>query len=536
MTKGICGPTWISDGSPLPDPHGYGERAIQFITRLRHPKSRAPGHHFELAEFQERIVRRVYGDTDESGMRRIKTVFCLLPRGARKTALGAALGLLHTIGPERVHAGQAVSAAADQKQARIAFDEAAAIIGLDPTLSRVSHVADFRNRITHRRTGAKYEALSSDGGTQHGRTPDFVLADELHAWKKRDLWDALRTGLTKAQGSLLWIITTAGRGQENLCWDMYSYARKVQTGEIEDPAYLPVMFEASRDDDWRDEEVWHAVNPGLKDGFPDIAGLRQLAREAENRPADREAFRQYHLNVWLDHSADPFIALNVYDRGAGPVDLDELEGEPCWIGVDLSSNQDLTAIVACWRDEDGRYLIHPWFYCPAENLRRRSERDGVPYQEWERRGFIEPTQGDTVDYRYIEEQIRDLCERFRVQEIAFDPYLAQQTMTRLGEDGYPVVSFRQGWSSMSPAIHELERAILGGKFRHGGHPVLRWCFANVATKTDTSGNKSFHKGKSTDRIDGAVACAMAVARAASDGGGPCVYADEAERPAGLLFV
>lgn len=509
-------PSWISDGSDIPDPFGYGERAVKFLRVLRHPKSRQPNHAFELPDWQERIVRRIYGPCHGDGRRIVRTVVILLPRGNRKTSLGAALGLLHTIGPESVAGGECLFAASDRKQARIGFEEATGIIGAMPeTVSSRLRPVDSKNRLYTPKTGAFLEAISNDAGTHHGRTPVFALIDELHAWKKRDLWDVISTGLRKVPGSLKIIITTAGRGQENVAYEIVDYARRVARGEIDDPTMLPILFETPADADWRDEEVWRRVNPGLANGFPDIDALRAAAREAEHRPGEREAFRQLHLNVWLDHSTDPFVDMSVYDEGAGAVDLEDLEREPCWIGVDLSSVNDLTAVVAAWRDGDDGYVVHPWFFCPSDNLRGRADRDGVPYPEWAEQGFITATHGNVVDYRSVEDQIRELCARFDVREIAFDPHMARNMIANLLEDGLPAVEMRQGWVTMAPAIKELERAIVGRRFRHGGHPVLRWNFANIAVETDKAGNKAFHKGKSTDRIDGAVAAAMAVARCAA---------------------
>lgn len=515
-------PAWISDGSEIPDPLGYGQRAVDFLRILKHPKSRSPGRAFELPEWQERIVRRIYGPCHPDGRRIVRSVVALLPRGNRKTSLGAALALLHTIGPERLNGGQIICAAADRKQARIAYEESVGIVREDKRIAKAMRFLDYKNRLAHPKSGAILEAISADAGTQHGRTPTFALVDELHAWKKRELWDVIRTGLVKVQGSLMVVITTAGRGQENIAHDIVDYARKVERGEIDDPATLPILFEASKDADWRDEQVWHQVNPGLALGFPDIEGLRQLAREAENRPGDREAFRQLHLNVWLDHSADPFVDMDVYDQGDDAIDLEALCGEPCWLGVDLSSTTDLTAVVAAWKQGE-EYIVWPWFFCPGDNLRRRSEIDGVPYPQWADEGFIEPTHGNVVDYRRVEAVIRELCDRFDVQEIAFDPALARNMLNNLLDDGYPAVEFRQGWVTMAPAVKELERAIVGGNFRHGAHPVLRWNFQNIAVETDKAGNRFFHKGKSTDRIDGAVAAVMAVARASAGDSGRSIY-------------
>lgn len=507
-------PSWIYDGSEIPDPLGYGERAVRFLRALKHPKNPARGHGFQLDPWQERIVRRIYGPRREDGTRIVRTVVLLLPRGNRKTSLSAALALLHTLGPERVPFGEVLSAAADRKQARIGFAEAASIIRMDKRLQGVSRIQDGqRHRITSTKHGSFYEAISADAGTQHGRTPAFVLADELHVWKKRELWDVLRTGLTKTKGALLIVATTAGRGQENVAFDIVDYARKVALGEIEDPATLPILFEAARDADWRDEALWHRVNPGLANEFLDIDSLRQMAREAERRIGDREAFRQFHLNTWLDNSTDPFVDMAIYDEGASPVDIDALKDRPCWLAVDLSSNHDLTCIVAAWRADDGGYIVHPWFFCPADNLQAKADRDQAPYPTWAEKGFITPTPGNVVDYRTVEDKIRELCVTFKVQEIAFDPHMATVMMASLAEDGLPAVAMRQGWVTMAPAIKELERAIVGRQLTHGGHPVLRWNFDNIAVHTDSAGNRMFHKGKSRDRIDGAQATAMAVGRA-----------------------
>jgi phage terminase large subunit-like protein len=242
-----------------------------------------------------------------------------------------------------------------------------------------------------------------------------------------------------------------------------------------------------------------------------------------------------NLNIWLDHSADPFVDMDIYDEGVAPVDLEALKGEPCWLAADLSSNGDLTVVVAAWRDGDDGYIVHPWFFCPADNLRARADRDGVPYPRWADEGLIEPTQGNVVDFRAVEEKIRDLCEEFDVQEIAFDPHMARNILNNLLEDGFPAVEMRQGWVTMAPAIKELERAIVGRKLVHGGHEVLRWNFSNIACETDKAGNKSFHKGKSRDRIDGAQATAMAVSRASTGESGRSIYEND-DRADGLRVI
>jgi phage terminase large subunit-like protein len=531
----MTGQIWISDDSALPDPHGRGERAIDFIRRLKHPKSTASRHAFELVPWQERLIRRVYGDTAASGQRRIKTVFALIPRGARKTTLGAALALLHTIGPERVPGGYAVSVACDREQARIAFDEARTMVEMQKPLVAAARVRDSRNLIEHPKSGSRYYAASADAKAAWGKTPTFALADELHAWYGDTLWRAIRTGMAKAPGSLLWIITTAGRGRNNLAWAVYEYARKVANGEVTDDGFLPVLYEPGPDVDlersWRDEALWHAVNPGLEHGFPDLDGLRQMAREAERRPADREAFWQYHLNHWPEGAALPWIDMTAFDAGAVALTLDDIPaGTRAWIGIDLSATTDLTCVCALFEWEDG-FLAVPWFAVPTEGLRRRSERDGVGYAQWAGDGFVVAIEGAVADYGALEAYVCGLAERFRVEGIAIDPWNSVGTQTRLLEEGLPVVRFRQGYASLSPAMKETERLILAGQLRHDGNPCMRWCVANTAVAMDPAGNVKPDRARSREKIDGAVALIMSVGIAQTEGA-RSVYE---ERPSFLVI-
>jgi phage terminase large subunit-like protein len=206
--------------------------------------------------------------------------------------------------------------------------------------------------------------------------------------------------------------------------------------------------------------------------------------------------------------------MDVYDKCAGEVEPEE--GERCWIGVDVSATTDLTAVVAAFRGEKGVVSVLPHFFLPKDNLADRSDRDGVPYSDWVEQGFVTATPGNVIDYSTVTEHIRKLCASFDVREIAFDRAYAQAVMGPLTEDGLPVITMQQGWVTQSPALNELERLIIGGKFRHGGNPVLRWNFANVAIATDANNNRLIRKSKSTGRVDGVAATWMAVARAVAN--------------------
>jgi phage terminase large subunit-like protein len=515
-------PTWIYDGSEIDDPLGFGERAVKFLRRLKHPASTAPNRAFQLYPWLERIVRRIYGPRHPDGRRVVKTVFLMLPRGNRKTSLAAALALLHLFGPESVPAGQVIFAASDREQAGIGFTEAANIVRMDMRLAAATKIYDAHNsakKIVFPTNGSSLQAVSSDGRAQHGKTPTFVLVDEIHAWQGRDLWEAIRSGMGKRPGSLMVIATTAGRGNENLGFDQYSYARRVATGEIVNPEFLPIIFEAESDDDWQDESVWQKVNPGLKHGFPDLDGLRTMATEAQHRPAERFAFQQFHLNVWMAASRDPLFDMSVYDAGHDPhFDLADLETVPCWLGVDLSRSGDLTAIVAAWAHDDGRVSVHPWFFLPSEGLDEKARLEQVPYPRWRDEGLLNVIDGPVIEPDVIADKIIDLCGTYDVREVAFDPALAGPIMSKLMEAGINVLQIPQRPSTMHGPICDLERIVNGRRIRHSAHPILRNHLESVVVKRATNAGEltTMHKGTShSNHIDGAIASALAVSRAVS---------------------
>ncbi|KGJ13594.1 terminase large subunit [Paracoccus sanguinis] len=522
-------PSWITSGDPIPDPSGKGERAVKFLRSLRHPnadnRNSAPitansnGHPraFQLFDWQERLVRKVYSPRHPDGSRVVKTVFLMLPRGGRKTSLAAALSLLHLFGPESRPAGQIVFAACDREQASIGFREAANIIREDKRLLKAVTIRDAFNskkQITFGKNSSTLTALASDGGAAHGLTPSFTLIDEVHAWKGRDLWEAIKSGQAKVNDSLMVICTTAGRGSEGLASQLYDYARRVASGEIVNDEFLPVLFQAEAGDDWQDEATWFKANPGLKDGFPSLSGLRALAKEAEGNPAELASFKQFNLNIWQANSRDPLFDLDAYDARQLEDDEEDLEALPAYVGVDMSLSGDLTAVSIAFRHDDGQITLRSRLFVPEEGLKARGDRDGVDYVQHAAADRLTLCPGPIIDASMVEDHIRELCARYDVEQIAFDPHLARVTMQHLHDDGLPVVELRQAPLTMGVAAGDLERTVNGRLIRHDGDPLLRHHFENVVvSRHPVTGLVRMHKAREAARIDAAVASAMAVSRA-----------------------
>lgn len=534
-----CRPAWLFDDSPIPDPLGRGARAVEFVKRLTLTEGPLAGQPMDkaMSRWQARLIQRVYGDVDDNGRRRIRTVAVWLPRGNGKTTLVSALGLLHLFGPEKDAAGQITVAASDREQASIAYNSARRFCEADARLARIVRMANSVKTIRHPKSESTLKALSSESYTKHGLNVSLLVADEIHAWpagEGRELWRVLRTSMGKRDEPLSWVISTAGRGDQNLAHDLWEYSRKVRDGEIDDASFLPVIFAASPDADWRDPEVWAAVNPGIEDGFINTDVLHGEVKEAQHLPAEVATFKQLRLNIWQDGAAEPWIEMEAWDKGDGNVPLDELEGAPAWLGVDLASVEDLCSIAVAWLRPGGGYYVQTYSFMPAETLKRRTSRDGGQWKLWADTDHLTIIPGAAIDFATIEARIIDLCRRYDVQEVAFDPWGAKGIQQNLMAEGVNVVEHRQGFASMTGPCKELQRAVLSGDLTHGGDPVLRFCISNAVADTDPAGNVKLTKSKAREKIDAAVAAVMAVGRAAESGGPVASYDDV--RPEGFLLL
>lgn len=526
-------PHWIYDGSDIPDPFGYGAEAVDFLRRLKHPKSRLPKFAFEVNPWIERVILATYGPRYEAdvldddglilrrrGDRIVKELALLLPRGNRKTTIAAALACLHLFGPESVPGGECIFAAGDRNQANIGFREAVGVIRAGKGLAGNFRIYDAHNspkKIVYPKGGSFLEAISADGRLQHGRTPTFVLMDEIHTFPDNELAEALETGLGKTSDGMLVVASTAGRGESGFAYERVERYKRIATGEISDmPHILPVLFMADSDADWRNRQLWRAMSPGMAHGYPPLATLIDEEKKALTSPADLDSFKQLRLNVWLAQSTSPFVDMGVYDKGNTPFALEAMKGLPCWLGVDLSSNNDLTVISAVWRDDDARYYCHPFFFCPGDNISRRAAQ-GLPYRAWAQDNkFIQTTPGSVIDLNTVESKIRELCLAYDVRQVAFDPALSHSMMPRLMADDIPVVEHSQRPTNLAGPYQELERAVLAQQFQHGGHPVLRWNFENAQRIPNEGGFIQISKRRSKEKIDGLVATTMAIGCAVND--------------------
>ena len=507
--------------------------AVKFIECLCHTKGKWAGQKFELIDWQEQIIRDLFGILKPNGYRQFNTAYVEIPKKMGKSELAAAIALLLCCGDGEQRA-EVYGCAADRNQASIVFDVAADMVQLCPDLEKRVQIYKSNKKLVYLPTNSFYQVLSAEAYSKHGLNVHGVVFDELHAQPNRKLYDVMTKGSGDARMQpLYFLITTAGNNTESIGYEIHQKAKDILEGRKIDPTFYPVIYGAEEGDDWTDPKVWKKANPSL--GITvGIDKVRDACESAKQNPAEENSFRQLRLNQWVKQSVR-WMPMDKWDKCAFAADPSQLEGRVCYGGLDLSSTTDITAFVLVFppEDEDDKYIVLPYFWIPEENMHIRVNRDRVPYDLWERQGYLQTTEGNVIHYGFIEKFIEQLGERFNIREIAFDRWGAVQMVQNLEGMGFTVVPFGQGFKDMSPPTKELMKLVLEERIAHGGHPVLRWMMDNIYIRTDPAGNIKADKEKSTEKIDGAVATIMALDRAIRCGNntGASVYDDR-----GLLFI
>ncbi len=487
--------------------------------RCRFTKGEWAGRDFRLSPWQAFIIWCLFGwehQVEGQWLRRFRVAYVSVARKNGKTELAAAIGLVFLLVPgEAERGGEIYSAATKRDQAAICWRAAASMVKRNRVLRSEVGIHESRHNLAHYDTESRFEAVASDADTLDGLGPLLAVVDEYHAHHDSSVFDVLRTGMGARREPLMLVTTTAGAKREGACWELETDAVKILEGigEAEGSGDDLFAFIARLDDgdDWSNERVWPKANPNL--GVSCHAeNLRVGHRAALRRPGAVAEFLRKHMNLWKEVSS-AWMGMPEWDGCSEPVNLEALRGKRCFVGIDLSAVSDYTAAVAVFPGDDGYFDVVPAFWVPSETLVERSRTDRVPVLQWVQQGLVTATDGGVVDQDAVKQWLLNLREWAEVAEVPTDPHNATKLQTELMQLGFKVVSMRQGWVTMSPAIKQTEILLRKKRLRHGGNPVLRWMFSNVALKRDAHDNVSLHKGRSADRIDGIVGLVMAVGRA-----------------------
>ncbi|MBK8196991.1 MAG: terminase large subunit [Acidobacteria bacterium] len=491
------------------DPY-EGNRAVRWIeTFCRHRKGEWAGKPLKLAPWQRRIIRQLFGWFGADGLRKHRTAWIEVPRKNGKSTLASAIALFLMVG-DNEPAAEIYSIAGSEKQAKLVYNDAVAMVGKHPKLAAI--IETTKRGMAHEASDSSFVPLGK--GSQHGLNPHGVIGDEVHEWKGRDQYEAMTTAQGTRRQPLSVFITTAGHDLASLCGELHLTALQARQGLLYRPDLYVRIFAAAANDNWEDEATWAKANPGLKHGAPKLSALREAYRKAKQSKAEENSFKRLNLNIWTD-SVTAWIGQQDWNDRKHPIDWHKLVGARCYAGLDLAKVRDLSALALLFPPDNpavpGKWVLALKFWCPADNIRERTKSDGVNYQAWADMGLITATPGEVTDFDRVEADIQALRKLFVIEGLGFDPWNTQQMVQHFIDDGLPCSEVRQNFMTLGPPTAEFERLVIGDEIVHGGHAVMNWNVANTCVDIDAGGNAKPNKAKSVRRIDGVAATLNALA-------------------------
>jgi phage terminase large subunit-like protein len=512
------------------------ERVFGFFQTLRLTEGEYDGKPFVLQPFQQFILGSIFGWKMRDGSRRFRTAYIESGKGSGKSPLAAGIGL-YGLTADGESGAEIYSAAVSRDQAKILFRDAENMVLTSPDLR--AHVQRHVGNLSVPSTFSFFRPVSSEHRGLDGKRVHMALIDEVHVHPDALVVDKMRAGTKGRRQALILLITNSGTDRNSVCWHYHEMSRKVVSGEIENDSVFAYVCQldpcaacladgktqpvdgCAACDDWRDERTWIKANPCLGVSIT-TRYLAEQVQEAVQMPSKENIVKRLNFCLWTEQSVR-WMPMAAWDACPSGTPDERLIGASCYAGLDLASRTDLCALVLFFPNVDGRAVVRPFFWAPREGAERRQEVDHVPYLDWYKQGLVELTDGNATDYDVIRAKIRELNDLYRIHELGFDPWNAQQLCTQLMDDGLTVVELRQNFANLSGPMKELESLVTTKALEHGGHPILRWMASNVSATMDKVGNIKPGKERYSEKIDGIVALIMAIARWSVHQGTGSVY-------------
>ena len=486
-------------------------RICAFLELLPHIKGKwaREGRLLVLDPWQCFIVTTVFGWVHRAtGLRRFREAYIEVPRKNGKSLVSAGIGL-YMLSADGEQGAEVYSAATTRDQARIVFDDAKGMAERTPDMRTYLGVAILTHSITVAHTSSKFSPLAAEASTQDGLNVHCAVIDELHAHKKRDLYDVIDTARGAREQSLLWLITTAGTDRSGICYERRTHITKVLDRVIDDPTMFGIIYTIDEKDDPFDPSTWGKANPNwMVSVLPD--DMEAAARKAAAMPSALNNFLTKRLNVWVNGES-PWMDMRAWERCADPaMQISDFAGERCWMGLDLAQKKDFAALCIVFLRGDVWHVFTRLYL----NELAVQESGNAHLSGWARSGYVQVTDGDITDFDVLADDLRGFCKQFDVQEIAFDPALSMYFAGKLIEEGLPLVEITQRALFFTPPLIQVENLVLEKKLKFDGNPVMTWMVSNLVVKVSKFNElRSPTKERPENKIDGPMAMLMALGRA-----------------------
>ena len=496
--------TYAGDRSLYVFDENEANRVCKFIELLTHTKGELAGTRIHLEPWQVFILTTVFGWLRRAdGGRRYRRSYVEVPRGNGKSTLLSGVGL-YCLVADREGGAEVYSFATTRDQAKIVFGDAKVMAERNAPLRNKFGLQVLANALYVPTSNSTFQAKSAEGSTLDGLNTHLAIIDELHAHKTRAVYDVVETSTGKRKNSLMFVITTAGFDTSGICYEVRTMVTKVLEKSVVDETQFGIIYGLDDGDDWTTVEALEKANPNWGISVrPEI--ITSLMKKAIALPSAVNNFKTKHLNIWCSASS-AWMDMQAWEAGEINVDRSDFEGQPCYIGLDVGAKNDVTAKVLLF-PVGKSFVVFADFYLPEAAVEKSTNSQ---YRGWVEEGWITQSGGAMTDLARIEEDIRDDLSRFDVKGIAYDPWNALLLATNLGNDGAPMVEYRNTVQNFSDPMKSLEALVQDKRVNHDGNPVLRWMMGNVVAKLDAKDNIFPRKERYENKIDGVVALIMAL--------------------------
>ncbi|CAI6274620.1 terminase large subunit [Bacillus subtilis] len=488
-----------------------GSRPVEFIERFcKHSKDKWMGKPVLLELFQKAYIQALFGFVHkDTKLRRFKETMFLVARKNGKSTMTSGIAN-YMLMADGAGGAEVYSVASKKDQAKIVFNEAVNMVSQSPELTRLlkKRKTDLYFPLTY----SKFEPLASDSNSLDGLNSHFIVMDELHSIKDRNLYEVMKQSMSSRSEPLLLMITTSGTIRECIYDDMYDYASKVADGAdgFNDDRFLPILYELDDRKEWTDFRAWEKANPGLGT-IKKLDDIAEKVERAKVNPKDLPGILTKDFNVrdtvsgaWLN-----FDDINNEEE----FDIEDFRNTYAVAGVDLSSTSDLTcATILLMKNGDEKKYVYQKYFLPEDILEKKIKEDQIPYDKWRDRGILQLCEGNKVNYSDVSDWFLKMHNQMGITPlwIYYDPWNSKYWVDEMKDLGFTMVECRQGYKTLSQPMKELEADLKSHMINYNNNPMLKWCLTNTALKADENGNIRPVKGTSSrQRIDGAVSLLIA---------------------------
>ena len=490
-----------------------GNRPINFIEKFcKHSKGKWAGKSVILELWQKAFIQALFGFVDKyTGLRKYKKGILFVGRKNGKSTIDAGLGnyMLTSAGEG---GAEVYSVATKKDQAKVVWEEAKRMIKKSPILDK--RIRTLVNGLYYDETESFFKALASDSNSLDGLNAFFVIGDEIHAWKDKNLLDVMYDSMSAREEPLFLETSTMGQIRESVFDNEYEYASSIIDGYegkqegIVDETVLAIIYELDNPNEWQDEKKWYKANPGLGT-IKNIKDLRDKVNRARNNPTELTNLLCKDFNV-RQNDQDKWLTFDIVDNPM-TFRVEDLFDTYAVGGVDLSSTTDLTCATLLIIKGGKKYVIQQYFI-PSERLEFKIKDDKIPYDKWERRGLVTICEGAKVNYSDVTQWFLRMHDEYDISTlwIGYDPWNTQYWVEEMKEQGFEMLEVRQGPKTMSNPMKQLEADLIEKNVNYNNNPILKWCLCNTSVKRDDNDNIRPVKGqKQRARIDGTVSLIIA---------------------------